>query len=72
MEAELYAAVLGVTQGEGVRALLGDYGEFVKLTIGIDSSAAMGILAKEGLGKAKHIQTQSSSISKAPRIRQTS
>lgn len=58
MEAELYAAVLGVTQGEGVRALLQDFGEHVKLTLAVDSSAAMGIIAKEGLGKAKHIQTQ--------------
>ena len=58
MEAELYAAVLGVTQGEGVRALLQDFGEFVKLKLAVDSSAAMGLIAKEGLGKAKHIQTQ--------------
>ena len=35
-----------------------DFAEAPRVQMGIDSSAAMGLLAKEGLGKARHVQTQ--------------
>ena len=58
MEAELYAAVYGVVEAMGAQSVAKDLGTEVKLTLGIDSSAAAGLLGKEGLGKAKHVDTQ--------------
>ena len=58
MEAELYAAVLAVIEGNGVRSIAEDLGSKLELSLCVDSSAAEGLLKKEGLGKAKHIATQ--------------
>ena len=59
MEAELYAAVLGCIEGLGVRSLSRDFGDdAAQVVLALDSSAAQGLLLKEGLGKAKHIDTQ--------------
>ena len=58
MEAELCAAVLGTSEAMGLQSVARDLGEDVQCSLGADSSAAVGRLQKEGLGKAKHVDTQ--------------
>ena len=58
MEAELYAAVLATIEANGARSLSEDLGSSMEVSLLVDSSAAEGLLKKEGLGKAKHIATQ--------------
>ncbi len=58
MEAELYAAVYGLVEGIGAQNIMEDLGCTTQLHLGVDSSAAAGLMAKEGLGKANHVDTQ--------------
>ena len=58
-EAELYAVVLVVGESLGLQSLAKDLGKTVGVEMGIDASAALALLQREGLGKAKHIQVQS-------------
>ena len=55
-EAELYAACKAASEGIGLQSLVGDLGGVAKLETFIDSSAALQLIHKQGLGKAKHIQ----------------
>jgi len=55
-EAEYYAIVKGASQGLGVKGLMHDMGESVKITVKTDASAAKGIASRRGLGKIKHIE----------------
>ena len=57
-EAELYALVKGTAQGLGIMAMAEDLGVQVRLMVHTDSSAAIGISARRGLGKLRHIETQ--------------
>ena len=56
-EAEYYGIVKGASLGMGVRSILIDlgFGE-PKLNVNTDSSAAMGIASRSGLGKTRHIE----------------
>ena len=56
MEAELYAAVLGAVEMYGIANILQDLGQSVDRHLVIDSSAALGLMRREGLGKAKHVE----------------
>ena len=58
-EAELYAAVLTASEAMGLQALSRDMGVERKIALSIDASAAIALLHREGLGKAKHVEVQS-------------
>ena len=57
-EAELYAALKGAMEGLGMKALKKDLGGDAELRLHLDSSAALSLVHKAGLGKAKHIELQ--------------
>ena len=55
-EAEFYGAVKGASAGLGLRALYKDFGYDLLLRLCTDSSAAVGICSRQGLGKLKHLE----------------
>ena len=57
-EAELYALVKGASQATGLMSMLFDYGLELGAKVCIDSSAALGIAHRVGLGKTRHIDVQ--------------
>ena len=57
-EAELYAAVKASGEGLGFRSIAKDFNRKVELEVIADASAALGIIARRGLGKLRHIDTQ--------------
>ena len=56
-EAELGATVTGATEALGIAAVLGDFGHPVKIRLRSDATAAIGMVAREGLGKVRHLAT---------------
>ena len=68
-EAEFYGVVRGSGQGLGYQALLLDLGVEVPLRVWTDSSAAIGICSRQGLGKFRHLDTQTLWIQQAVRTR---
>ena len=56
-EAEFYGVVRGTGQGLGYQSLLRDMGLELPLRLWTDSSAALGICSRQGLGKLRHIDT---------------
>ena len=56
-ESELGALVKGCTEGLGVRSLLADYGISVQTKILSDSTAAIGMVRRLGLGRVRHLAT---------------
>ena len=57
-EAELYALVKGASQALGMASLAGDFGKDVTAQVWSDSSAAIGITSRKGLGKVRHVKVQ--------------
>ena len=57
-EAELYAQVKGAAQTLGMISMAADFGECLSGTVYSDSSAALGIVTRSGLGKVRHIRVQ--------------
>jgi hypothetical protein len=57
-EAELIAAVKGAAEGLAVRSLVQDFGRDCALRIHVDSSAAIGICRRTGVGKVRHLDTR--------------
>jgi hypothetical protein len=57
-EAELYALVSGVAEALGIQSIVNDFGFSCKIRCFTDSSAAMGIVKRSGIGKIRHLQTQ--------------
>ena len=55
-EAEFYGVVRGTGIGMGVRALFSDLGIAMPLRVWTDSSAAIGIVGRQGLGKLRHLE----------------
>ena len=66
-EAEFYGVVRGAGQGLGYQALLGDLGLSVPLRLWTDSSAALGICSRQGLGKLRHLDTHTLWVQQAVR-----
>ena len=66
-EAEFYGVVRGAGQGLGYQALLGDLGVSVPLRVWTDSSAALGICSRQGLGKLRHLDTHTLWVQQAVR-----
>ena len=57
-EAELIAAVRGAAEGLAMKSILSDLGEECSLRIFLDSSAAIGICRRTGVGKIRHLDTR--------------
>jgi hypothetical protein len=57
-EAELYAIVKATAQGIGMTSMMMDFEDDKRLTVKTDSSAAIGMCQRRGLGKVKHIAVQ--------------
>ena len=57
-EAELYALVNAASQAKGLCSLIADFGLETKITVHTDSTAAIGIVHRRGLGKTRHIEVQ--------------
>ena len=57
-EAELYAASKASSEALGVRTLLSDLGVAENAHVHIDSSSALSLIQRSGLGRAKHIEIQ--------------
>ena len=58
-EAEFYGAFKGASAGLGMRALYKDIGYDLPLRLWTDSSAAVGICSRQGLGKLRHLECTS-------------
>ena len=56
-EAEYYAALKGASVALGFRSMAADLGEDIKIVLRLDSSAALGIGGRQGLGKLRHLET---------------
>ena len=56
-EAEYYSIVKGVSGARYMQSIATDLGLPLGLEVETDSSAAMAIAMREGVGKAKHLQT---------------
>lgn len=54
-EAELGGVVKGVTEGLGAQALAADMGLTLALSVHADSSAAIGICRRSGIGRVRHL-----------------
>ena len=57
-EAELYALIKGAAQAKGMISFLSDYGFKCSGLVRTDSSAALGIVHRRGLGRTRHIECQ--------------
>jgi hypothetical protein len=57
-EAELIAAVKGAAEGLAVRSLVRDFSRNCALRVHVDSSAAIGICRRTGVGKVRHLDTR--------------
>ena len=54
-EAELAGVVRGASEGCGLQSLAADLGTALKFSIHADSSAAIGICRRTGIGKVRHL-----------------
>ena len=66
-EAELYATVTAASEGLRPAAMCEEYGANVTPWIHVDASAAIGIAQTKGLGRLRHLGTQSLWIQDAVR-----
>jgi hypothetical protein len=66
-EAEFHGVVKGAGVGLGFQALLRDFGIDVPVRLWTDSSAAIGICSRQGLGKLRHLDTKTLWIQQAVR-----
>ena len=71
MEAELYALCKGTTEGLGIQSYFKDLGRQREVETYVDSSAALSLTSKRGLGKAKHISVQHLWVQGAARDKRT-
>ena len=56
-ESELGALVKGCTEGLGLQSLLQDFDITVQVKIRSDSTAAIGMVRRLGLGRVRHLAT---------------
>ncbi len=66
-EAEFHGVVRGSGIGLGLQSLLKDVGIAVPLRLWTDSSAAIGICSRQGLGKLRHLDTHTLWVQQAVR-----
>ena len=67
-EAEFAGVIRGAGQGLGYQALLRDLGVQAPLRVWTDSSAAIGICSRQGLGKLRHLDAHTLWIQQAVRL----
>ncbi len=67
-DAEFTGVIRGAGQGLGYQALLQDLGVKAHLRVWTDSSAAIGICTRQGLGKLRHLDTHTLWIQQAVRM----
>ena len=67
-EAEFAGVIRGAGQGFGYQALLRDLGVQAPLRVWTDSSAAIGICSRQGLGKLRHLDAHTLWIQQAVRL----
>lgn len=58
-EGELYALVQAASESLGLQSMARDSGVHLEPWIWVDASAAIGIARRKGLGKVRHVETQS-------------
>jgi len=68
-EAEFYGVVKASGYGLAYQALLKDFGLPKQLTVFTDSTAAIGIASRQGLGKLRHLDTNTLWVQQAVRCR---
>ena len=68
-EAELYATVVAESEGLGMKAMSRDFGMSLDPYLNVDALAAIGIVQRKGLGKLRHLDTQSLWVQDAVRQR---
>ena len=56
-EAELIALVKATCEGIGMKSLMTDLNILCKLQVYADASAALGVIARRGIGKIRHLDT---------------
>ena len=56
-EAELCGIVKAAVQGMGLQSVARDLGEEITMELFADSSAAIGVCSRKGLGKVRHLDT---------------
>ena len=66
-EAEFHGVVKGAAMGLGFQALLRDFDLELPVRLWTDSSAAIGICSRQGLGKLRHLDTKTLWIQQAVR-----
>jgi len=66
-EAEFYGVVRGAGMGLGYQSLLRDAQRHLPLRLWTDSSAAIGICSRQGLGKLRHLDTHTLWVQQAVR-----
>jgi len=66
-EAEFHGVVKGAGMGLGYQALLRDVGIHIPLRVWTDSSAAIGIASRQGLGKLRHLDAHTLWLQQAVR-----
>ena len=57
-EAELIAAVRGAAEGLSALTICADFGHECRLRVHLDSSAAIGVTKRRGVGKIRHLDTR--------------
>ena len=57
-EAELYSATKAASEGLGMVSMLSELGYPVSINLVIDSTSAIALAHRDGLGRAKHIAIQ--------------
>ena len=56
-ESELYGVVRASTESLGISSLFEDFGEEgMRVRVGMDATAAMGIVQRRGLSKLRHVE----------------
>ncbi len=68
-EAEFAGVIRGSGQGLGYQSMLRDFGLETPLRVWTDSSAAIGICTRQGLGKLRHLDTHTLWVQQAVRLR---
>ena len=57
-EAEYYALVKSAAEGLGLQSLAKDLGYEMKVRIWVDSSSALAIVSRLGLGRVRHMEVK--------------
>ena len=68
-EAEFYALVSTSSEALGMVAMSEDFGDKIDAFLYADASAAIGVAGREGLGRIRHLDTQSLWLQQALRQR---